>query len=73
MVSALERPVEPATARARSHNLDGRREDLHAGCMDVPICRDAAVTWREGLLGLADRLGQPVPVNPCASPGCWRS
>lgn len=21
--------------------------------------------WREGLLGLADRLEQPVPVNPC--------
>ena len=31
----------------------------------VPICRDAVLMWREGLLGLADRLGQPVPVNPC--------
>jgi hypothetical protein len=31
----------------------------------VPVCRTAVVPWREGLLGLADRLEQPGPVNAC--------
>ena len=31
----------------------------------APVCRSAVVAWREGLLGLADRLEQPRPVNPC--------
>lgn len=31
----------------------------------VPICRDAVIESREGLLGLADRLGQPAALNPC--------
>ena len=31
----------------------------------VPVCRKAVVPWREGLLGLADRLAQPGAVNPC--------
>lgn len=30
----------------------------------VPVCRRAVLTWREGLLGLADRLEQPVPLDP---------
>ena len=31
----------------------------------APVCRSAVLAWREGLLGLADRLEQPGPVNPC--------
>jgi hypothetical protein len=31
----------------------------------VPLRREAIVPWREGLLGLADRLERPGPVNPC--------
>jgi hypothetical protein len=30
----------------------------------VPICRDAVVPWREAILGLAERLERPQPVNP---------
>lgn len=30
----------------------------------VPLCRRAVLPWREGLLGLAERLERPVPVNP---------
>jgi hypothetical protein len=30
----------------------------------VPICRDAVVPWREAILGLAEWLEQPRPVNP---------
>jgi hypothetical protein len=33
----------------------------------VPICRRHVVPWREGLLGLADRLDGPEPVNPCGT------
>jgi hypothetical protein len=31
----------------------------------VPVSRRAVLPWREALLGLADRLEQPGPVNPC--------
>ncbi len=31
----------------------------------VPVCRRAVLAWREGLLGLAERLEQPVPLDPC--------
>jgi hypothetical protein len=31
----------------------------------VPIHRRAVLAVREGLIGLADRLVQPVPLNPC--------
>lgn len=31
----------------------------------VPVSRRAVVPSREGLLGLADRLERPDPVNPC--------
>jgi hypothetical protein len=30
----------------------------------VPVCRRSVLTWREGLLGLAERLEQPVPLDP---------
>lgn len=31
----------------------------------VPVRRDAIQPWREGLLGLADRLERSGPINPC--------
>lgn len=31
----------------------------------VPVSRRAVLPWREGLLGLAERLERPGPVNPC--------
>lgn len=31
----------------------------------VPLSRRAVVSWRESLLGLAERLERPDPVNPC--------
>jgi hypothetical protein len=31
----------------------------------VPVCRSSVLRWREGLLGLAERLDDPIPVNPC--------
>jgi hypothetical protein len=31
----------------------------------VPLCRRTVLRWREGLLGLAERLERPDPVNPC--------
>jgi hypothetical protein len=31
----------------------------------VPVSRRAVLQWREALLGLAERLERPEPVNPC--------
>ena len=31
----------------------------------VPVCRWSVHRWREGLLGLAERLDDPAPVDPC--------
>lgn len=31
----------------------------------VPLSRRAVLPWREGLLGVAERLERPEPVNPC--------
>jgi hypothetical protein len=31
----------------------------------IPVSRRAVIPWREGLLGLAERLERPEPVNPC--------
>jgi hypothetical protein len=31
----------------------------------VPVLRGVVTPWREALLGLADRLEQPVPLNAC--------
>jgi hypothetical protein len=30
----------------------------------VPVCRRSVLRWREGLLGLAERLEQPTPLDP---------
>jgi hypothetical protein len=31
----------------------------------VPVSRRAVASWRESLLGVAERLERPEPVNPC--------
>jgi hypothetical protein len=31
----------------------------------VPVCRRSVLAWREALLGLAERLEQPVQLDPC--------
>lgn len=31
----------------------------------VPVCRRSVMPWREALLGLAERLEQPVALDPC--------
>lgn len=31
----------------------------------IPVSRGAVLAWRHGLLGLAERLERPEPVNPC--------
>jgi hypothetical protein len=31
----------------------------------VPVRRPSVLAWREALLGLAERLEQPVPLDPC--------
>jgi hypothetical protein len=31
----------------------------------LPVSRGPVLTWRQGLLGLAERLERPQPVNPC--------
>ena len=31
----------------------------------VPLSRRAVLSWRESLLGVAERLERPDPVNPC--------
>lgn len=31
----------------------------------IPVTRGAVLAWRHGLLGLAERLERPGPVNPC--------
>jgi hypothetical protein len=34
-------------------------------CSAVPLSRRSVLPWREALLGLAERLEDPAPVNPC--------
>jgi hypothetical protein len=31
----------------------------------IPVSRGAVLAWRQALLGLAERLERPEPVNPC--------
>jgi hypothetical protein len=43
---------------------DAERPSLTWPAPAVPIRREAIINWRGGLLGLADRLDQPVDLNP---------
>lgn len=40
-------------------------ERPHAGLSCVHVKPEAVLPWREGLLGLAERLERPGAVNPC--------
>jgi hypothetical protein len=51
------------TVRARVK--DAERPAVPQLSAAVPLCRRTVVRWREGLLGLAERLERPGPVNPC--------
>jgi hypothetical protein len=55
---ALARSLREVVAQAESP----RRVVLSS---TVPVVRRFVVPWREALLGLAERLEQPGPINPC--------
>jgi hypothetical protein len=62
--------VEPSTCRQLARSLrravsapDDPLTRLRSP--SVPATREALTTWREALLGLAERLEQPGAVNPC--------
>jgi len=60
----------PATGRELARYLRElvvRAERPRVGLLDptVPVVRDVVLPRREALLGLAERLEQPVPLNPC--------
>ncbi len=73
-------PVEDRALRARqlsamrarrrlARSLRARVKDAEAPAAirmsaAVPLCRRAVLPWRESLLGLAERLERPDPVNP---------
>jgi len=74
-------PIEDRALRARQltgmRSRRGLARSLRARVRDaerpaaprmsaaVPLSRRAVLRWRESLLGLAERLERPDPVNPC--------
>ena len=62
--------AEPLTRRHLARSLrhvvaDAERPHAVVLSSRVPTVRDAVDHWREGLLGLAERLEQPGPTDPC--------
>ena len=62
--------VAATTRRRLAHSLRGAVADADAPYAvvfysAVPVCRRAVAPWREGLLGLADRLEHAETLNPC--------
>lgn len=61
--------MDPATRRRLASSL--RRVVAEAErsqavvFSSVPVCRATVAPWREGLLGLAEALTAPEPLNPC--------
>jgi hypothetical protein len=60
----------PATRRRLARSLrevvfDAEHPSTALLTSTVPVARSAVVPLREGLLGLAERLERPGPVNPC--------
>jgi len=55
--------------RMLARSLRARVTDAERGVASlsaaVPLSRRAVIPWREGLLGFAERLERPDPVNPC--------
>jgi hypothetical protein len=63
--------IAMSTRRRTAGSLRRVVEDCerpHSGMFSsaVPLCRRAVWPWREGLLGLAERLERPGPIEPCA-------
>lgn len=62
--------ARPRTRRQLARSLRARVKDAERPAPSritaaVPLSRRAVVRWRESLLGLAERLERPDPVNPC--------
>ena len=58
------------TRRQLARSLRGRVKDAERPAVPrmsaaVPLSRRTVLRWRESLLGLAERLERPDPVNPC--------
>jgi hypothetical protein len=61
---------DPARRRRLAHSLrrtvaDAENPTVAMQRSSVPLPREIVLPLREGLLGLAERLEQPGPVNPC--------
>ncbi len=61
---------QPAVRRAIAGGLrravrEAHDERVHMLSAAVPVCHDEVSRWSSPLLGLADALEQPQPVNPC--------
>lgn len=71
--AALKLRARQLTSRARRRSLARSLRGVVTECEKryvmprsaVPICRRAVLPWREAIFGLADRLEQACPVNPC--------
>ncbi len=59
------RPQRRAVSRALRRVVERAEDPRVAVCAAAPVCRGPVMQWREGLLGLADRIAAPVAVNPC--------
>jgi hypothetical protein len=62
--------ADPATRRRTARSLRRLVKDAELPaaarlCSAVPVYRRTVLAWREALLGLAERLENPAPVNPC--------
>lgn len=61
--------ADPVSCRQLASSLRrvARAESPRTALLDstVPVVSRFVVPWREALLGLAERLEQPGPVNPC--------
>lgn len=60
-----DRAARRGLARALRGLVSDAEDASTARISAVPICPRGVLPWSEGLLGLADRLEQPEPVNPC--------
>jgi len=62
--------ASPRTRRQLARSLRARVKDAERPAAPrlsaaVPLSRRVVLRWRESLLGLAERLERPDPVNPC--------
>jgi hypothetical protein len=63
--------VEPLTRRRLARSLRQVVAEAEHALLErfspVPVNRPAVISWRQGLLGLADRLERTQPINPCGT------